>query len=651
MELKKQFKEERARIFLVCMVLTAGVFWVFGRAVSYDFLTYDDYVYIVDNPHIKDGLTAEAVRWAFTSAYANFWHPVTWLSYILDVEIFGIEPIGFHFTNIILHYLNCLSLFAVLYYMTGALGPCLAVGLLFGIHPLHVESVAWVSERKDVLSAFFMILAMGAYAAYTKAPSFRRYAAVTLLFVLGLMSKPMVVTLPFVFLLLDYWPLKRTKLTYRESPRALGFWSLIKEKIPFFVLAFVFSIVAVVAQKEGGALASVSEIDFALRIKNAFVSYLLYLKNTIFPSKLSIFYPYAETLSMWPAVGAAVFILVVCMLVLTFRRSCPWLLTGWFWYLGTLVPVIGIVQVGDFSMADRFTYIPLVGIFIMLVLTAQKAGTYRPALKKWIILFFVGAVFGLGTVAYRQVGYFKNSLALFEHAVSVNPENWLALNNLGVTYNRLGNPQKAVECFQKALVSKPVFIEALNNLAGTLVKTGHMKEALCYYYRAIEDMPGFSGTYYNLAVALAALGQYTEAEESYKKALEINPRDAEALNNLGVLQDRLQRTGEGMKHIERALEIDPYYAEAHYNMGNLLLKQSILEKAAYHYGHAIRIRADYVEAYNNLGVVRFNMNRQKEAIALFEAALRIKPDYSDAQNNLKKALAVVGDVDEVDHKN
>ena len=643
-KLKEQFQEERSKSFLACLILTAVVFWVFCRALSYDFLAYDDYVYVVDNPHIKDGLTKEAVKWAFTSTYANFWHPVTWFSYMLDVEIFGTASFGFHFTNIILHYFNCLLLFAVLCRMTRALWPCLAVGLLFGIHPLHVESVAWVSERKDVLSFFFMMLAVGAYAAYVKAPSWWRYGAVTLFFILGLMAKPMLVTLPFVFLLLDYWPLNRTKLNPCETTKVLDFLSLVKEKAPLFVLAIGFSILAMVAQEKDSALASVGEFDFALRIKNALVSYFLYLKNTVFPSQLSIFYPYPETVSLWAAAGSAAFILIVCMGVLYFHRCCPWLVTGWFWYLGTLVPVIGMVQVGDFSMADRFTYIPLVGIFIMFAWTAQKAWTGRPALRKWITIFFVIAVFGFGATAYRQAGYFKNSLTLFEHAVSVNPDNWLALNNLGITYNEMGKPQEAIECFQKALLKKPVFVEALNNLAGTLVKTERMQEALAYYYKAIEVMPEFSGTYYNLAVALETSDRLKEAKENYEIALRINPKNAEALNNLGVLQDRSGRTDEGIKNIKKALEIKPGYAEANYNIGNLLLKQSMLDEAVYYYRMAIRIRPDYAEAYNNLGVALSYMDRQKEAEKFFEAALRIKPDYIDAQNNLKNTLLVTGNV-------
>ena len=644
MDLRKPFQEKRPKIFLACLILTAEVFWVFGRAVSYDFLAYDDYIYVVDNPHIKDGLTIEAVKWAFTTTYANFWHPVTWFSYMLDVDIFGTAPFGFHFTNIILHYLNSLLLFAVLYRMTRALWPCLAVALLFGIHPLHVESVAWVSERKDVLSAFFMILAMGAYAAYVRTPSWVRYGAVTFFFILGLMAKPMLVTLPFVFLLLDYWPLNRTKLNPCETTEALPFLFLVKEKLPFLALAVGFSILTVVAQKKGGALASVDEIDFALRIKNASVSYFLYLKNTVFPSNLSIFYPYPETVSPWFAGGTAAFILIVSMGILYIHRGFPWLVTGWFWYLGTLIPVIGLVQVGDFSMADRFTYIPLVGIFIMCSWSAQKVWADRPALRKWIVPFSVITVFILGAAAYRQVGHFKNSRALFGQAVLVNPDNWLALHNLGITYNQMEKPQEAIECFKKALLKKPVFVEALNNLAGTLVKTGRTQEALVYYYKAIEVMPGFSGTYYNLAVALETSDRLEEAKENYEMALRINPKDAEALNNLGVLQDRSGRTKEGMKNIKKALEIKPGYAEAHYNIGNLLLKQSMFDKAVYYYRSAIRIRPDYAEAYNNLGVALFYMNRQKEAKKFFEAALRIKPDYIDAQNNLKKTFAVKGNV-------
>jgi len=634
---KEQFRKKRFCVFFACFILTVGIFSVFGQAVNYDFLAYDDYAFVANNPHIKEGLTKESLKWAFTSTHACFWKPVTWLSYLLDIEIFGTSPFGFHFTNIILHYFNTLLLFAVLYFMTGALWPCVAVGLLFGIHPLHVESVAWVSERKDVLSTFFMMLAVGAYGAYVKIPSWRRYGAVTLFFILGLMAKPMLVTLPFIFLLLDYWPLNRTRLNPCETSQTLHLSTLIKEKIPFFVLAIGFCILTAVAQQKCGALASVGDIGFELRIKNALVSYFLYLKNTVFPSQLSIFYPYPDTIPLWAAGGAAIFILLVSIGILCFHRNCPWLVTGWFWYLGTLIPVIGLVQSGDFSMADRFTYIPLVGIFIMFSWTAQKVWTGRPALKKWIILFFGVAILVLGAVGYRQAEYFKNSLTLFERAVSVNPDNWLALNNLGITYNEMGKHREGIQCFQKALAIKPVFVEALNNLAGTFVKTGRIEEGLGYYRRAIELMPNFSGTYYNLAVALEASGRLKNAEDSYKKVLKMNPQNAEALNNLGVIQGRLQRTGEGMKNIKKALEINPNYAEAHYNMGNLFLNRSMPNKAVYHYAKAIRIRPEYAEAYNNFGVALFSMNRLMDSIRIFESALKIRPDYPNAQANLEMA--------------
>lgn len=622
---------------MICLILMACVLGVFGRTVTYNFVAYDDYVYVVDNPHIQEGLNKKSLKWAFTSTYANFWHPVTWLSYILDVELFGTGPAGFHLSNIFWHYVNTLLLFAVFYRMTHALWPCLTVALLFGIHPLHVESVAWVSEKKDLVSTFFMMLAMGAYGAYAKNQTRWRYGAVTVLFAIGLMAKPMIVTLPFVFLLLDYWPLKRNRANGHESTQILHAWRLVKEKIPFFFLAAVFSVVAVVAQQKGGTLASTGEINFLFRIKNAWVSYFCYLKNTVYPSELSIFYPYPSAIPLWTAGAAAFFVLTMTMTVLYFRRNCPWLVTGWFWYLGTLVPVIGLVQVGDFSMADRFSYIPLIGIFIMFAWTAQNVGDRRPRLRKWLVLFLSVAIFVLGVAGYRHAGHFRDSLTLFRHAIRMDPNNWLALNNLGVTYNEMGQHEKAIQCFQDALRIKPVFIEALNNLAGVFVKTGRMDEGLACYGRAIELMPDFPGTYYNLAVALDASGRLGDAERNYEKALKMDPLNTAALNNLGVIQDRLRRTEEGIHNIQKALEIDPNYAEAHYNMGNLFLRKSMPDGAVYHYTRAIKIKPDYAEAYNNFGVAMLSMDRVTAAIRLFQSALKIRSDYPDARANLKNA--------------
>jgi hypothetical protein len=518
-------------IYFALIVAALLVFW---QVRNFNFINYDDGIYVSENPHVLNGLTVDNVIWAFTTGYANFWHPLTWLSYMLDGQLFGSNPAGYHFTNLFLHIANTLLLFLVLKQMTNALWQSAFVAALFALHPLHVESVAWVSERKDVLSAFFWMLTMLVYVRYVKKPNAARYLLVLLIFALGLMSKPMLVTLPFVLLLLDYWPLDRiSRLQWKIL------YNLILEKIPFVVLSVVFSVMAFFAQQSGGALTKFTELSLKFRIYNALISYVKYIEKMFYPGHLAPFYPhpYANVSVLYAVISAAV-LLAVTILVIRLAKLHRYLVTGWFWYLGTLVPVIGIIQVGDFAMADRYTYITLTGLFIIIAWLLPellaKLLSASPQRKIALGLSMVIVLTTLGICAHRQTSYWKDSFTLFSHAIEVTQNNWIAYYNLGAAYDKLGRHTEAIEDFSQAVRSKPDFEEAYNNLGVAFAGLGRWFEAIDAYNQAIKIKPDFEDAYLNLGVAYSALGRWPQAIDDYKQAIIISPNFEDAHYKLGV---------------------------------------------------------------------------------------------------------------------
>ncbi|MGA2330434.1 MAG: tetratricopeptide repeat protein [Syntrophales bacterium] len=545
-------------------IITIAVFWQVG---NHEFISFDDNDYVTENHYVKDGITSKGIVWAFSEPHAHNWHPLTWLSHMLDCQLFGLKPGRHHLVNLFFHVANTLLLFLILRRMTTDLWQSAFVAGLFALHPLHVESVAWVAERKDVLSTLFWMLTMGAYVYYVERPGYKRYLLVFVFFVLGLMSKPMLVTLPFVLLLLDYWPLKRLNLaksgariaaaTPQPASRAKkkqksqqepgketvktksatssrALWPeirpLLKEKIPFFIITILFCFVTFYAQQL--VVKPMELYPLSGRIANALISYVSYIGKMLWPVKLSIFYPYVGiALLSWQAVSAMLVLLVTTYLTIRGARRFPYLIVGWLWYSGTLIPVIGLVQVGLQSMADRYTYVSLIGVFIMIAWGVPEV------LNRWryrrfaIATAAVGILLACMIMTYVQIGFWRNNIILYEHAIKVTSENAWAQNNLGYALSLQGKTREAIVHFQTAIsINNPA--DAHYNLGTILASQGNLDEAIYQFRESIRISPGYAKAYNNLGNVLLYQGRLDEAIASYREALRLNPGYALAQENL-----------------------------------------------------------------------------------------------------------------------
>ncbi len=533
---------------LICIFLTVATLTVYWQVGNCEFNNYDDEDYVTKNIHVQDGITLEGIRWAFTTGHTGNWLPLTWISHMLDVQFFGLQPRWHHLTNLLFHLANTLLLFFVLHRMTKALWKSAFVAALFALHPLHVESVAWVAERKDVLSAFFWMLAIAAYCSYVERPNVQRYLSVVVIFVLGLMAKPMLVTLPFVLLLLDYWPLQR----FRQ-------WALIRpllwEKIPLFVLTVLSCIVTYMAQQKEGAVASFEAITLKVRIENAFVSYITYIGKMIWPNDLAVLYPYPIVLPTVQVVGAAFLLTAITITVIGMAKKVPYAAVGWLWYVGTLVPVIGIVQVGLQSRADRYTYLPLIGLFIMAAWGVPELLKERRYRNQALIAASTVVLLCLSFVAWKQVGYWRNSITLFEQAVKVTENNYTAYYNLGDAYAVLGNYQQAIGDYDKVLLINPKFREAYNNRGNAFAGLGNYQQAIGDYDKALSLNPKHETAYNNRGNAYYLLGSYQQAIGDYDKAIGLNPNYAEAYSNRGYAYSNLGITGQAIEDLKTAARL------------------------------------------------------------------------------------------------
>ncbi len=605
-------------LFLVIISLIA--FW---QIQHHEFINLDDNLYITENPWVRSGLTSEGVAWAFTTTRASNWHPVTWLSHMLDVDLFGINSRGHHLMNLAIHIANVLLLFGLLRKMTGALWQSAFVAVLFAIHPLHVESVAWAAERKDVLSTFFWMVTLWAYLYYIKNPGIGRYFLIMLPFALGLMAKPMLVTLPFVLLLLDYWPLGRlrfqTKPHSNPSPKKPtkqgrevkqgAAWVIVREKVPLLILSIISSAITIFAQHKGGALSGLEVYSLWDRIANALISYVVYIGKMFWPSHLAIFYPHpGNNLPLWKVAGATLVLVGITVSVVRLFRSHPYLFVGWFWYVGTLVPAIGIVQVGWQAMADRYTYIPLIGLFVMLAWGIPSLLSIKSEYQKWLVVISSVVLVGLMITAWVQVGYWRNSITLFKHTLEVTERNYVARMSLG----------------------------------SALVAAGRFQEAEVQFSKVLEIIPNHERAHYNLGVALQLQGKTNDAITHYSEALRLDPNWADTHNNLGAALADLGRVQEAIGHYAQAVQINPNLDKAQFNLGLLLANQGRHEEAIAHYSEAIRINPNNAYAHNNLGVAFYNLGRVDDAIREYQAALQINPTFGDAQKNLEIAYRVKG---------
>ncbi|HUV50212.1 MAG TPA: tetratricopeptide repeat protein, partial [Anaerolineae bacterium] len=585
----------------------------------------------------------EGLIWPFTTFHSANWHPITWLSHMLDYELYGLHPMGHHWTNLQFHIANTLLLFFILFKMTGALWRSAFVAALFALHPLHVESVAWVAERKDVLSTFFWLLTMLAYLRYVEKPALIRYFMILLFFVLGLMSKPMLVTLPFVLLLLDLWPLKRfqfenNRLSQSKGKTCFNFkesFRLIVEKTPFFILVAISCILTFFAQKSDGALVPLGSLSLKTRIANALISYVSYAFQAIWPINLAVYYPHPlDTLPVWQICGAALLIAGVFIGAIYLLREYSYIAVGLFWYFGTLIPVIGLVQVSDQAMADRYTYMPLTGLFIIV------AWGIPDLLVKWHyrkIFLGISAVIILSALTvctFFQTSHWKNTITLFENVVKVTENNYKALNNLGVALIDKKKYDEALLYFVEALRINSQKPDARNNLANVLFLQGKPVEAISHYNEILKFNPKKPDAHNNLANVLSAQGKFDEAVSHYKEAIRINPEYADAHYNLANVLSDQGKLDEAVSHYKEAIEINPEYAKAYYYLGNVLINQKKVKEAMFHFAEAIRINPDYAEAYNKIGLILAWQGKYKKAKVFFSKAIQVRPNYTEALKNI-----------------
>jgi len=579
--------------FGICLLLVAVTLAVFGQTIRYQFVNFDDDLYVYNTPAIKAGLTPKGISAAFTSQHAHNWHPLTTISHMLDCQLYGLNAGGHHATNVILHAVAVLLLFWVLQGMTGTTWRSALVAALFAVHPLHVESVAWVSERKDTLSAVFFFLMLHAYSRYARAPSIIRYLVVTVLFAAGLMSKPMLVSAPIILLLLDYWPLRRfeqpslvkgrIKASQSDEQRR-KIQSLFLEKIPLFVLSVVASILTFILQKRTAG--AIPPLPLLWRVQNAFVSYVIYVWKTLWPARLAVFYPHPnDTLGLWEVSFAILLLLAITAAVIVFRKQRPYLLTGWFWDLVMLIPVIGIIQVGEQGHADRYTYLPHVGLFVAVVWFTIDVATVRQSKPREAVITGAAVlmILALAWAAFIQTSYWRNSEILWTRALAVTSDNDVAHNNLGYLCNDRGELDKAISHFENAARIRSAKRDPHYNLASAFVqmnlgdalaRKGRSDEAMVHYDEAIRLQPDYGDAYYNRGTVLLAKGRVDEAIADLTKALEIHPYDADAHTSLGnaLLQKRSPR--EAIAQYITALALAPEDPHSRNNLAWILATAS-----------------------------------------------------------------------------
>ena len=565
--------------FLIAAALAIVTLAIYAQVIGHQFISLDDGVYIKDNPMVNRGITLAGLGWAFTTFYAVNWHPLTWIAHMIDSQLFGLNAGGHLFVNALIHAANTLLVFWLLLRTTHSRWPSALVAALFALHPLHVESVAWAAERKDTLSTFFGLLSLIAYVRYAEAPSRSRYVWTAITLALGLLAKPMLVTWPFLMLLLDYWPLGRVNGQPARRGLGRGEWSVVRglvvEKIPLFALVAASTVMTLIAQSHGGALRTLARDPVALRLSNALVSYAKYLLLTIWPNDLAVYYPFAPTgIPVWQIIGAALLLIGITVFCLFQRKSAPYLIVGWLWFLGTLVPVIGLVQVGEQTMADRYFYIPSIGLFIAVVFgLADIAKNCRVAPSLSAVM--VSAVLLiLAILTNAQIRRWRDSFTLFEHALVVTPPNLAVENSLGHALVRSGRYDEAAAHFEKTLQIEPNFYEGLEGMGVTRALQGRLPEAIEHFQAAIRPQPHRASqlpakeanTRIYLAAVLAQLGRFPEAIDQLNEALRLNPNVAEAHNYLGLDLLASGKARESIPEFEAALRLKPELKSAADNL-------------------------------------------------------------------------------------
>ena len=665
------------------LVLAALPLLAYLPVGTFDFVFFDDKEYVSANIWVQQGITPETVKWAFSTFYVANWHPLTWLSHMLDVTLFGLSPGLMHMVNLLIHVANIFLLFVFLQKSTHDFWKSFLVALLFGLHPLHVESVAWISERKDLLCAFFYLTALLAYGAYARKPGVVRYICVLAAFGAGLLAKPMIVTFPFLLLLLDLWPLKRLAIGksgpvfHPDHPFAFS-KNLILEKLPFFLMTALFCLVTIQAQKSGGAVGSFQVYPLLERLGNALSAYLGYVEKTVWPACLCFFYPHHGMPGLARIVGCLVFFSGTFIAAVELAKKHPYVAVGWFWYLGTLVPVIGLVQVGGQAMADRYTYIPQVGLFIAGV-WGLGAWAETGRRKKAAVVCAAAVAGACFFVTAFQVRHWQNSETLFQQALACTANNFVAHNNygaylanegrlkqardqmnqalaiksdhagvhinLGVVASKLGQFHQAAQHYQQALKINPHEPTALKNLGNTYEKLGNLQKAALYYRKAIAEDPKDAAAQYNLGVALTGLGKSVQAENAYRAALKNNPFHTGALNNLAGLLVNRGMLKPACRLFQTALKIDPELTMARDNLAKLEKALKKKQEQGHALAKALEKHPDDPGVHIQMGQVYKSEGNWEKALEHFEKAVKLDPDRPEGVHTLAVALAMRGRYD------
>ncbi len=665
--------QKKVIIIIVLIVMTLAVYW---QVQNFEFINYDDDVYVTDNHLIQSGVTYTGFIKIFTDTHTGHWHPLTMLSHMMDWQLYGEKAGGHHWSSIILHIINTVLLFLLLNYMTGALWRSALVAALFAIHPINVESVAWVAERKNVLSTFFWILTMLFYVWYVRHPGWKRYLPVLICFALGLMSKPMLVTLPFVLLLMDYWPLNRTAInTQNEIELQLPLISgkaklnfLLLEKIPLFILMGFSILLTVYAARSVEAVVTSTSLPFKMRIDNAIFSYVLYIKKMFCPLDLSLFYS-RYYIGVWKLLIAASFLISLSLIVFRYYRKCPYLLVGWLWFLGTLVPVIGIVQVGAQAMADRYAYVPFIGLFIMIVWLAADYAVRNSIVRYglsivslFIILMLsflawqrcqlwgdsfalwndvlkkhkVAIAYNLRGLAYTEMGQYDLALKDYNTAIGLDKNFSEALSNRAIAYGMIGEKNKAFNDYNKAINLDQKFADAYYNRGLLYLKINQLDAAISDFSKALTIDPDMADYYNNRGVALRLKGEYKKAFADFTQALKLNNNLAEAYFNRGVIYHLHQQYIPAIANFSEALRIKPDDVNARFSRGVSLAALGKHELAVKDFNNVLKIDSRHIGALKRMGIVLKNRERYEESSAQYEKILQIKPDDQEALQALSE---------------
>jgi tetratricopeptide (TPR) repeat protein len=618
-DMNHQIFQKKAGI--VYLILAVCVVAVYCRVGHFDFVNFDDAVYVTKNSHVQAGLTVDGFRWAFSTTHAQFWHPLTWLSLMFDGRLYGLTAGGYHFTSLILHTLSTLLLFLLFCRMTGEIWKSGFVAALFALHPLQVESVVWVSQRKDVLSGFFWMLTLCLYVYYTEKPVLRRYWPVLLCFLCGLMSKPMVVTLPVMMILLDYWPLKRF-----ASRKSNGWLWQVREKAPFFVLSAVFSIITIYAQTLGYSPAG-------FRLKTSLMAFFVYLQKIVWPDSLAVFYPLPDIFPVLQLWGLAVLGVLITAGALVLVRRFPPLLVGWLWFVIALLPVIGLVRSGFFFVADHYVYLPMIGL---AVIAGWGVPSLLPRTARWKNIAPAAALVMMAVLTMmtsKQTGYWKNSFSIAGYSLKVTKNNYNAHNVYGSALVKEGKALEGLNYLNESLRLEPDCADTYLHRGNAYAELENYQQAIVDYSQAIRLHPGGFWAFLSRGMAYEKTGRHSQAIRDYDQTIKINPDSSNAYIYRGELQMKLGHYEQALRDFDQAIRLDPFQADLFNNRGTVSHHLGLYGQAIADYHRAIRLKPDHAEAYNNRGLAYGKLGQLKQAIDDFSEAIALKPDFADAYNN------------------